>query len=254
MWRSASIAPCPRSRSASRPGLACSNGKPVTAYTVTVCQRRVMRAGRGSCGWPGGPGLRGKPEMVRVDGLEGAQLDAAVRLVTGAVGHGHAVPGQALAAGQQVGWKDLDRSVVAHLGEHPDAEVFTSLPRSGQVNAAQLLAAWGDCRQAYPQADSVAMLGPVPGHPRLRPPPRRQLPVGLQQAAAAGHDLLRQQLPTRLAVGGRGLLPGRRPRLRPPPCRADPRPRLGTGDLAVLAGQHALRPGPPPGRPPSQSR
>jgi transposase len=55
--------------------------------------------------------------------------------------------------------KDLDRSVVAHLGEHPDAEVFTSLPRSGQINAAQMLAEWGDCRQAYPQADSVAMLG-----------------------------------------------------------------------------------------------
>src|SRR5215207_5550305 len=34
--------------------------------------------------------------------------------------------------------KDLDRSVVAHLGEHPDAEVFTSLPRSGQINAAQM--------------------------------------------------------------------------------------------------------------------
>jgi hypothetical protein len=55
--------------------------------------------------------------------------------------------------------KDLDRSVIAHLGEHPDAEVFTSLPRSGQINAAQMLAEWGDCRQAYPQADSVAMLG-----------------------------------------------------------------------------------------------
>jgi transposase len=55
--------------------------------------------------------------------------------------------------------KDLDRSVVAHLGEHPDAKIFTSLPRSGQINAAQMLAEWGDCRQAYPQADSVAMLG-----------------------------------------------------------------------------------------------
>jgi hypothetical protein len=103
MWRSASIAPCPRSRSASRAGLACSNGRPVTAYTVTVCQRRVMRAGRGSCGWPGGPGRRGEPEMVHVDGLEGAELDAAVGLVTGAVGHEHAVPGQALEAGQQMG-------------------------------------------------------------------------------------------------------------------------------------------------------
>ena len=55
--------------------------------------------------------------------------------------------------------KNLDRSVVAHLGEHPDAEVFTSLPRSGRINAAQVLAEWGDCRQAYPQADSAAMLG-----------------------------------------------------------------------------------------------
>jgi len=55
--------------------------------------------------------------------------------------------------------KDLDRAVVAHLGEHPDAEVFTSLPRSGQINAAQMLAEWGDCREAYPDPDSVAMLG-----------------------------------------------------------------------------------------------
>jgi transposase len=55
--------------------------------------------------------------------------------------------------------KDLDRAVVAHLGEHPDAEVFTSLPRSGRINAAQMLAEWGDCREAYPCADAVSMLG-----------------------------------------------------------------------------------------------
>lgn len=55
--------------------------------------------------------------------------------------------------------KDLKRSIVAHLGEHPDAEIFTSLPRSGQINAAQMLAEWGDCRQAYAHPDQVAMLG-----------------------------------------------------------------------------------------------
>ncbi len=55
--------------------------------------------------------------------------------------------------------KDLKRSVVAHLGEHPDAEIFTSLPRSGQINAAQMLAEWGDCREAYDHPDQVAMLG-----------------------------------------------------------------------------------------------
>lgn len=54
--------------------------------------------------------------------------------------------------------RDLDRSVVAHLGEHPDAEVFRSLPRAGQVNAAQMLAEWGDTREAYDGPEAVAAL------------------------------------------------------------------------------------------------
>ena len=54
--------------------------------------------------------------------------------------------------------RDLDRSTAAHLGEHPDGEIFTSLPRSGQINAAQMLAEWGDARQAYESPDSVAAL------------------------------------------------------------------------------------------------
>src|SRR5207237_6262823 len=54
--------------------------------------------------------------------------------------------------------KNPGRSVAAHLGEHPDGAIFTSLPRSGQVNAAQVLAEWGDCRQAYDGPDSVAGL------------------------------------------------------------------------------------------------
>lgn len=54
--------------------------------------------------------------------------------------------------------KDLDKTVITHLGEHPDGEIFTSLPRSGQINAAQMLAEWGDCREAYDCADAVAAL------------------------------------------------------------------------------------------------
>lgn len=57
--------------------------------------------------------------------------------------------------------KQLDRSVIAHLGEHPDAEIFTSLPRSGQISAAQVLAEWGDCRQAYDGPDAVAALAGI---------------------------------------------------------------------------------------------
>jgi transposase len=57
--------------------------------------------------------------------------------------------------------KNLDRSVAAHLGEHPDGPIFTSLPRSGQINAAQVLAEWGDSRKAYDSPDSVAALAGV---------------------------------------------------------------------------------------------
>jgi transposase len=57
--------------------------------------------------------------------------------------------------------KNLDRSTAAHLGEHPDGAIFTSLPRSGQVNATQVLAEWGDTRQAYEHPDAIAALAGV---------------------------------------------------------------------------------------------
>lgn len=57
--------------------------------------------------------------------------------------------------------KALDRSTIARLGEHPDAEIFTSLPRSGQTNAAQVLAEWGDSRAAYDGPDAIAALAGV---------------------------------------------------------------------------------------------
>lgn len=59
--------------------------------------------------------------------------------------------------------RDLDRSVAAHLGEHPDGQVFASFPRAGTINAAQILAEWGDARDAYTGPESVAALaGLVP--------------------------------------------------------------------------------------------
>lgn len=54
--------------------------------------------------------------------------------------------------------KSLERSIHARLDEHPDGKVFTSLPRSGRVNAAQMLAEWGDCRDAYAGPESVSAL------------------------------------------------------------------------------------------------
>ena len=57
--------------------------------------------------------------------------------------------------------KTISRSVVAGLGEHPDGSVFTSLPRSGQINAAQMLAEWGDVKEAYDSPDAIAALAGV---------------------------------------------------------------------------------------------
>ena len=57
--------------------------------------------------------------------------------------------------------KSLDRSVAAHLGQHPDSEIFASLPRSGRINAAQMPAQWGDCREAYDSPEGVEALAGV---------------------------------------------------------------------------------------------
>jgi len=57
--------------------------------------------------------------------------------------------------------KDLDHSIESQLDEHPDGKIFTSLPRSGRINAAQMLAEWGDCREAYDSSDAIAALAGV---------------------------------------------------------------------------------------------
>lgn len=54
--------------------------------------------------------------------------------------------------------RTLERAISCQLDEHPDAAIFLSLPHSGKVNAAQMLAEWGDCRQAYETAEAVAAL------------------------------------------------------------------------------------------------
>lgn len=41
---------------------------------------------------------------------------------------------------------------------HPDQKIFTSLPRSGMVRAATLLAEIGDCRERFPTDDALAAL------------------------------------------------------------------------------------------------
>jgi transposase len=49
----------------------------------------------------------------------------------------------------------LSTQIAEQLALHADAHVFTSLPRSGTVRAARLLAEIGDCRGRYPTPESL---------------------------------------------------------------------------------------------------
>lgn len=55
----------------------------------------------------------------------------------------------------------LAERISEQLDLHPDAAIFTSLPRSGRVRAARLLAEIGDARGRFPTADSLACLAGV---------------------------------------------------------------------------------------------
>jgi len=52
----------------------------------------------------------------------------------------------------------LEERIAEQLALHPDAVIFTSLPRSGCVRAAALLAEMGDCRERFPTPESFACL------------------------------------------------------------------------------------------------
>ncbi|HEY5359409.1 MAG TPA: transposase [Streptosporangiaceae bacterium] len=57
----------------------------------------------------------------------------------------------------------LDAEIGRLFAAHPDQHILSSLPRSGMIRAATLLAEIGDCRQRFPTDDALAALaGPCP--------------------------------------------------------------------------------------------
>jgi transposase len=57
--------------------------------------------------------------------------------------------------------KVLSADIDQQLAQHADAHIFTSLPRSGRVRAARLLAEIGDCRAKFPTPESLTCLAGV---------------------------------------------------------------------------------------------
>ena len=93
-----------------------------------------------------------------------ARITAAPRGTTGADAATHSVTTQSYIAvlrtlNTQI--STLAASIAEQLDVHPDAKIFTSLPRSGSVRAARLLAEIGDARGRFPTACSLACLAGV---------------------------------------------------------------------------------------------
>jgi transposase len=57
--------------------------------------------------------------------------------------------------------RNLDRSIAKKMDAHPDGEVFRSFPRAGTINAAQILAEWGDAREVFDHPDTIAALAGI---------------------------------------------------------------------------------------------
>jgi transposase len=93
-----------------------------------------------------------------------ARLTAAPHGATGEHGTAEAHVTHALLAvlvtlNQQI--KALTTQISEQLTLHADQHIFTSLPRSGRVRAARLLAEIGDCRARFPTPESLACLAGV---------------------------------------------------------------------------------------------
>jgi transposase len=126
---------------------------------------------------------------------------------------------------------------------HPDGPIFQSLPRSGTVRAATLLAEIGDCRARFPDPASLAAAaGVTPSTRQSGKHLKRHLPARLQQTTPSGPGRLGPRHPTRQPLGPRHLRPSPRPRLSPPPRSQDPGQRLDQDPLALLARPSSLRP------------
>jgi transposase len=93
-----------------------------------------------------------------------SRITAAPRGTTGTEAATHAVTTHAYIAvlrtlNTQI--RILATNIGAQLDVHPDGKIFTSLPRSGCVRAARLLAEIGDARGRFPTRESLTGLGGV---------------------------------------------------------------------------------------------
>jgi transposase len=125
------------------------------------CQDRAdWLSPRRLAAWLQSQGYSGRKDPAELH----ARLAAAPRGATGDDGAAQAhITGALLAVltslVQQI--KALEAQIAEQLALHADAHIFTSLPRSGTVRAARLLAEIGDCRARFPTPEALICLAGV---------------------------------------------------------------------------------------------
>ncbi|MGH3095343.1 MAG: IS110 family transposase [Streptosporangiales bacterium] len=130
----------------------------LTFLTRFDCQARAdwlspVRLGN----WLASAGYSGRTDPAVLH----ARLTAAPRGATGQAGAaGAGITGALVAALTTLlaQIKALTTQIDQQLTAHADAHIFTSLPRSGTVRAARLLAEIGDCRGRFPTPEALACL------------------------------------------------------------------------------------------------
>ena len=110
--------------------------------------------------WLKSVGYTGRTDPVTLH----ARLTGAPRGATGEEGAAHVHITGALVATltalvEQI--TVLSQQIDVQLAAHADAHIFTSLPRSGTVRAARLLAEIGDCRARFPTPEALMCLAGV---------------------------------------------------------------------------------------------
>jgi transposase len=144
-------------------GLFAELDSPISLAFLTRfdCQDRAdWLSARRMAAWLASAAYCGRVEPVVLH----ARLTAAPRGATGEHGCAEAHVTRALLAvlltlTEQI--KTLSAQISEQLALHADQHVFTSLPRSGRVRAARLLAEIGDCRARFPTPQSLACLAGV---------------------------------------------------------------------------------------------
>jgi transposase len=125
------------------------------------CQERAdWLSERRLAAWLRSVGYSGRSTPARLY----AHLQAAPRGTIGADGAARAHITQAMLAAlaglvEQI--KTLEAQIAEQRALHADAHIFQSLPKSGTVRAARLLAEIGDARGRFPDASSLACLAGV---------------------------------------------------------------------------------------------